>query len=332
MRRYAFDYLHSSAIYRQKGIKILLQKQMRYCDLHSDTLTAEGEKQVTKRRLIEGGCALQCFAAFVSARENRFRQAASLADSFYAFCEKEKIKPVTKAGELGSGVNALLTVEEGGAIEGSLEKLAYLHGRGVRMMTLTWNYENEIGFPAFPDYEGLFSGKYTLADRETERGLKPFGFECVEKMNELNMIVDVSHGSDKLVKDVAACSKKPFVASHSGARTALDCARNLTDEGIRLIANSGGVVGLYFCADFLSPDLSEEGQQEALLRHARAIVNVGGEDCLALGSDFDGIPENPYLKNPSCIPDFLRLLSKEFGEERAEKFAFKNFLRVLSEI
>ncbi|MDE6410929.1 MAG: dipeptidase [Clostridia bacterium] len=305
---------------------------MKYIDLHSDTLTAEGEKQITKERLERGDCTLQCFAAFISARENRFRQAASLADSFYAFCEREKIKPVTKAGEISSGVNALLTVEDGGAIEGSLEKLDFLYKRGVRMMTLTWNYENEIGFPAFPDYEGLLAGKRTLKEREEERGLKPFGFECVEKMNELGMLVDVSHGSDKLVKDVAASSKKPFIASHSGARTVLDSARNLTDEGIKLIAENGGVVGLYFCADFLSPDLSAEGQKQALLRHARAIVNAGGEDCLAFGSDFDGIPENPYLKNPSCMPDFLSLLEGEFGTARTEKFAYKNFMRVLSEI
>lgn len=305
---------------------------MKYFDLHSDTLTAEGEKQITEERLERGGCALQCFAAFVSARENGFRQAASLVDSFYAFCEKEKIKPVVSAGGMGAGVNALLTVEEGGAIEGSLEKLAYLYGRGVRMMTLTWNYENEIGFPAFPDFERLLAGKRSFTEREEERGLKPFGFECVEKMNELGMIIDVSHGSDKLVKDVASSSKKPFIASHSGARAALDCARNLTDEGIRLIAESGGVVGLYFCADFLSPDLSAEGQKEAILRHARAIVNAGGEDCLAFGSDFDGIPENPYLKNPSRMPDLLSLLEGEFGEEKTEKFAYKNFLRVFSKI
>ncbi len=332
MRRYALDHLYSSALSRQKGIKNFLQKQMRYCDLHSDTLTAEGEKQITKRRLEMGGCALQCFAAFVSARENRFRQAASLADSFYELCEREKIKPVTRSDEISSGVNALLTVEDGGAIEGSLEKLVCLYERGVRMMTLTWNYENEIGYPAFFDYEGLLKGERSFADREEKRGLKPFGFQCVEKMNELGMMIDVSHGSDRLVKDVAASSKKPFVASHSGARSVLDCARNLTDEGIRLIGESGGVVGLYFCADFLSPDLSEKGQREALLCHARAIVNAGGEDCLAIGSDFDGIPQNPYLKNPSVMPDFLERLSKEFGLERAEKFAFKNFLRVFSGI
>lgn len=275
---------------------------------------------------------MQCFAAFVSSRTDRYRQALSLVDSFYAFCERERIHPVTAAGGLKEGLNALLTVEEGGAIEGSLEKLNDLYGRGVRMMTLTWNHENEIGFPAFPDYEGLLEGKRSFSLREEERGLKPFGFECVEKMNELNMLIDVSHGSDRLVRDVAACSKKPFVASHSGARSAFDCARNLGDREIRLIADSGGVVGLYFCADFLSSDLSKEGQRGALLRHARAIVNAGGEDCLALGSDFDGIPENAYLKNPACMPDFISLLEKEFGTERTEKFAYKNFLRVFQEI
>lgn len=275
---------------------------------------------------------LQCFAAFVSSRNERFRQACSLADSFYAFCERENITPVTDARGLTSGVNALLTVEEGGAVEGSLEKLGFLYRRGVRMMSLTWNYENEIGFPAFPDYEGLLAGKRSFFERERERGLKPFGFECVEKMNELGMIVDVSHGSDKLVRDVAACSERPFVASHSGANAAYDCPRNLTDGGIRLIAESGGVVGLDFCADFLSSDLSAEGQREALLRHARAIVNAGGEDCLAIGSDFDGIPENAYLKNPSFIPGFISVLADEFGQRSAEKFASKNFLRVFSEI
>ena len=302
---------------------------MRYIDLHADTLTAEGEKQITKERLEQGGCALQCFAAFVSSRTDRFRQASMLADSFYALCEKEQINPVRDAN-LSAGVNAMLTVEDGGAIEGSLEKLESLFERGVKMMSMTWNYENEIGYPAFPDYEGLLAGRRTLSQREEKRGLKPFGFVCVEKMNELHMIVDVSHGSDQLVRDVASASKKPFVASHSGARSVHDAARNLSDEGIKLIAKSGGVVGLYFCADFLSSDLSAEGQRAALIAHARAIVNAGGEDCLCIGSDFDGIPENPYLKNPACMPDFLSLLVDEFGERRAEKIASKNFLRVLS--
>ena len=303
---------------------------MRYIDLHCDTLNPEGPLQVSRERLEQGGCTLQCFAAFVSSRTDRFRQAISLADSFYALCKREGIKPVGDSLDLG--INAMLTVEDGGAIEGDLKKLDALFERGVRMMTLTWNYENEIGYPAFPDYEGLLAGRRTFSEREGERGLKRFGFECVERMNELKMIVDVSHGSDKLVEDVAAVSKKPFVASHSGARSAFDCARNLTDDGIRLIAQSGGVIGLYFCADFLSGDLSAEGQRGALLRHARAILNAGGEDCLALGSDFDGIPENAYLPSPAAVPKLLDDFSKEFGERVAEKIASGNFLRVMKEV
>lgn len=303
---------------------------MRYCDMHADTLTAAGETQVRKERLEKGGCFLQCFAAFISSRRGGFRQAVALADSFGEYCKREGIKPVRSAEEVGEEINALLTVEGGEAIEGSIENLAALSRRGVGMMTLVWNYENEIGFPAFPDYEGLLAGKRSFFERETERGLKPFGFECVEAMNGLGMIVDVSHGSDRLVKDVASCSKKPFVASHSGAQTAYDCPRNLSDEGIRLIAESGGVVGLCFCADFLSADPTAEGQRAALLAHARAIVNAGGEDCLAIGSDFDGMPENPYLKNPACVPDFLALLEEEFGSSRTEKFARSNFMRVFS--
>ena len=148
------------------------------------------------------------------------------------------------------------------------------------------------------------------------------------------MLVDVSHGSDRLVEDAAEiCREKgfPLVASHSGANGVFDCARNLNDEGLRLIAESGGVVGLCFCADFISSDGSEEGQARALLNHAERIINAGGEDCLAIGSDFDGIPENPYIKNPSAVPRFLLRFEERFGTRRTEKFAYKNFLRVFSE-
>ena len=168
--------------------------------------------------------------------------------------------------------------------------------------------------------------------RETERGLKPFGKEAVEEMISLGMLADVSHGSDRLLKDVAMIcrGRAPFVASHSGAAEVYPHARNLTDEGIRLIAEGGGVVGLDFCADFASDDHTAEGQERALLAHAEHILRVGGEDVLALGSDFDGIPENPYLRSPADLPRFLEELSERFGAKTAEKIACKNALRVLT--
>lgn len=309
---------------------------MKYCDLHCDALTQEGEKQVTAEALRRGGCLLQCFAAFISPRERRFQTATALADDFDTLCREEGMHPVRSFSDLRPDkLNALFTVEEGGAVEGKAENIDALYARGMRMMTLTWNYQNEIGFPNFPDYEALQTGRATLDMRETERGLTAFGRAAVERMFALGIIADVSHGSDKLFYDVAALSKshdKPFAASHSGANSVYSCARNLTDEQIRMLADCGGVVGLDFCADFLSLDQSAEGQREAVLAHARAIVNAGGEDVLAIGSDFDGIPPNPYLKSPLDMPKLLEDLQREFGSARTEKFACQNFLRLFREV
>lgn len=306
---------------------------MKYCDLHCDALTNEGILQVTGPRLKEGGCLLQCFAAFVSAREGRFSSALFLTEKFRALCEAEGFQVVRRVSELnGDKINALLTVEEGGAAEGDTEKLRQLFGCGVRMLGLTWNYPNEMGYPCFPDYEGLLAGRRSLAERERERGLTPFGFECVSVMAELGMIVDVSHGSDRLFYDVAGeCKRlgKPFVASHSGADSVYCCARNLQDGQIKALADCGGAVGLDFCADFLSSEHTREGQRQAILAHARAIVNAGGEDVLAIGSDFDGIPENAYLRHPADMPLLLRDFEREFGTRVTEKIAYGNFLRVL---
>ena len=303
--------------------------------MHGDALTVEGAASVRGDTLRAGDCHLQFFAAFLREKEGRFAHALALCEKFDKLCRDENFNPVRKASDIRDGVvNALLTVEEGGAIEGSLNKLETLYERGVRLMTLIWNYPNEIGYPSFPDYEGLSGGNSSPYMREKERGLTCFGRETVERMVELGMIVDVSHGSDKLVSDVyEICRRKgTFVASHSGAAAVCPWARNLEDGQIRMIADCGGVIGLDFCADFLSENISAEGQKEALLVHARHIMNVGGEDVLALGSDFDGIPENAYMKSPAHVPLLLKEFEKNFGGRIAEKIARKNALRVLKEV
>ncbi len=301
---------------------------MKYLDLHCDALTNEGVLQVTKENLRRGGCMLQCFAAFVNVQKypaGRFSRAVLLCEKFDEMCKEEGYHVVRKFSEIEEGrINAMLTVEEGGAIEGSLEKLEALYRRGVRMMTLTWNFENEIG---------AANASAFAAPQNAQTGLTAFGKSAVERMKELGMIADVSHGSDCLVKDVAEIMRgAPFVASHSNARAVFSHPRNLGDEEIRLIADSGGVIGLNFFADFLSSDKSAAGQKTALLAHAEHIIKVGGEDVLAIGSDFDGISENPYLKNPTFVPRFIEALQKKFGGEIAEKICFKNALRVFREI
>lgn len=301
--------------------------------MHCDALTCEGAASVTAHSLRAGGALLQCFAAFVRG-EDRFADTLLLCDKFDALCLSEGLHPVRSFSDIEQGqTNALLTVEGGGAIEGDIAKLETLYRRGVRMMTLVWNEPNRLGYPAFPDYQGLSAGN--LAERETARGLTDVGREAVERMAELKMLADVSHGSDKLFEDVAEiCKRKgvPFVASHSGANAVQSCARNLTDFQIRTLADCGGAVGLVFCADFLSRDLSREGQREALLAHARRILSVGGEDVLCLGSDFDGMPPNPYITGPADVPKLLEDFERAFSARVAEKIASGNFLRVFKEI
>ncbi len=297
---------------------------MKYIDLHCDALLSP-KPCVKRENLEEGDCLMQVFAAFVSG-ERLFDKANALFEKFDEL-SKGGISPVRKFSDIQSEkINALLSVEEGGALEGSLEKLAYFHARGVRLITLTWNFDNEIGSPNFRG-----DPKF----REKERGLTAFGREVVAKMCDLSMAVDVSHGSDKLVEDVASVCKergKPFLASHSGAEAVLSHARNLEDRQIRLIADSGGVIGLPFCMDFISSDRTPEEQREGLLRHARHLLNVGGEDILCLGSDFDGTEENAFIKGPKDVPRLLSRFEKEFSPRVAEKIAKGNALRFFKDV
>lgn len=302
---------------------------MKYCDMHCDALTQEGVLQIQGDFLRKNGCLLQCFAVFLHGEKATFTQAQAQIDRFEALCRANGYRRVRKSGEVREGeVNALLTVENGAVIGNDLRDLDALYQRGVRMMTLIWNERNGLGFP---NGRGAVEGVAVRA-RERERGLTAFGVEAVERMNELGVIVDVSHGSDKLLSDVAAISKKPFVASHSNAQSAYDCSRNLTDEQIRIIADCGGVVGLNFCPYFLAEQNTAEVQREAMLRHIRAILNAGGEEVLALGSDFDGIPPNAYLPNAGELFKLFEEVEGAFGARILEKFTCKNFLRVFREV
>lgn len=300
---------------------------MKYIDLHCDALTQEGVLQVTKERLAAGGCLLQCFAAYVG--EGGFARFCTLADAFDGMCAREGYSRFTGGVPRTDALNAMLTVE-GDALCGDAGRLDALYARGVRIMGFVWNTPSSLGFPNFPDYAGLCAGRVPFSLREGARGLTRFGAEVLERMECLKMLPDVSHGSDALFSDVASF-KRPFLATHSNAASVCGWARNLTDEQIAAVAGCGGVVGLNFCADFLSPDGSAAGQRAALLEHAKAIVAAGGEDVLAIGSDFDGIPPNPYLPDPSFMPRFLEELAGAIGARAAEKAARDNVLRVFRE-
>lgn len=333
---------------------------IRIADMHCDTISALGEQeklrendhQIDLKRMAERGYLLQNFAAYVDLGDtpDGWERGNALIERFYREMEENKdlIRPITTYGEFEENrrqglMSALLTVEEGGICEGKLERLRELHARGVRMMTLTWNYPNELGYPASVDErwrEEAGKGgsdeeaflKRSLARREnSEKGLTERGRDFVQEMEELGMIVDLSHLSDEGAREVLKLTTKPLVASHSNARAVCDHARNLPDDLIRQIGERGGCIGLNFFEKFVG----KAGHEilEGLAEHAWHIVNMGGEECLGLGSDFDGIIRGEILQGAQSIWLLWEKLKESgFTERQLDGIFAGNVLRMYREM
>lgn len=326
---------------------------MKVVDMHCDTISKlmrfaewsleENELHIRLDKMAEGDYLLQNFALFVylGSGQDPYEAALQMADRFDAQMRKfpdrigqvktfEDIEKNRAAGRM----SAMLTIEEGAVIKGSFDKLKEFYDRGVRMMTLTWNFSNEIGFPNVVIPKDGSEVNHTVP--QVEKGLTDFGVTVVEEMQRMGMIVDVSHLSDAGFWDVYRNTKKPFVASHSNAREVCSHVRNLTDEMIRALGERGGVTGLNFCPDFLAsvPKGQENGGTiEAVVRHARHITNVGGMECLGLGSDFDGIPTHAELTGADKMPLLDAALEKGgFCASEREKIFHGNVLRLYREL
>lgn len=223
--------------------------------------------------------------------------------------------------EAAGKMSAVLTMEDGKAVDGKLENLKAFYDLGVRALSLTWNFENCFGAPNSQD-PAIMS-----------KGLTPFGKDAVRYMQELGMLVDVSHLSDGGFYDVAAICQKPFVATHSNARALSPHTRNMTDDMIRLLADKGGVMGLNFGPEFLNDDITDTHstveRMVAMVQHEK---NVGGIDVVAIGTDFDGIFGE--LEIGSC--DKMDLLVQGLGKGgftggEIEKIFYRNALRVMED-
>ena len=224
----------------------------------------------------------------------------------------QDVESVYESGKIG----ALMSIEEGGVLGGDLDKLKQAYQDGVRLITLTWNYPNGLGEPHCG---------------EQHKKLTPKGIEFVEVMQDLGIIVDCSHLNDAGTEQLGDILDVPFVASHSNAREVTAHTRNLPDNLIKLIANKGGVIGLNFAQSFLG--ISPVSRIDDIVKHGLYLINKGGEDVVALGTDFDGIKPNTEIKDAS---EMYRLYDafKEAGlsVEQCEKLFWKNADRLLKEI
>lgn len=329
---------------------------MRVVDMHCDTIsrllalqregTEEGLREncghLDLLRMQESGYLLQNFALFVNLKDGRdpWEEVCALYECYQRELQKnsDRIAPVLRyediaANERAGKLSAMLTVEEGAVCCGELEKLRALYEKGVRMLTLTWNFANELGSPNFD--RSLTQREAYLHTPNCRDGLTQKGREFVTEMEKLGMIPDVSHLSDAGFYDVLELTEKPFVASHSNARSVSPVVRNLTDDMLRCLAERGGVTGLNYCADFLEEQPSGKnnpGTLAAAVRQARHITNVGGIGVLGLGSDFDGIDTNAELPGAQSMERLWEALKRDgFTEAQLDQIFFGNVLRVYRE-
>ena len=301
---------------------------MKYIDLHCDTITelalrpergnlAKNNCEIDISKLQKGQCFIQDFAIWYDQKNEEapwdyFQKLLAVYQREIA--ANDCMHPILKASDIdlcekNEKIGAMLSIEGGEVIGGSLEKLQEAYDAGVRLMTLTWNYANELAFPN--GMEG------------PDKGITPVGWEVIEAMNRMGMIVDTSHLNDVGTEQILKSHALPPVASHSDARAITGHQRNLTDSLIRLFADKGGLIGLNFSNHFTGD--SEITKVENIVRHAQHIRDIGGDDVLAIGTDFDGIQPTLEIEDASQMDKLAVGLSKRgFTDDEIEKIFYLN--------
>jgi membrane dipeptidase len=238
------------------------------CDLHLDTVleiqggadlsSGNPEGHVDIARMRTGGAGLLAFACFVSGIHppgRAFREAMGMLDEIDRVCSlfdddlhKVDTADAAEAARARGKVGILPAIENGHAIESDLRKLEEFRRRGVRYMTLTHARHLEWAASSGEEWTG-------------SDGLTQFGRDVVREMESLGVIVDVSHVHPSTFWNVSRIARKPFIASHSCASALCPLPRNLTDDQIRAVAASGGMVGINFWPGFLDPGHFADGAE-----------------------------------------------------------------------
>lgn len=303
-----------------------------HCDalsklLKDDELSFEGNKpgvlDVTYGRLRESGTLLQTFAVYISSKSPGEREIDPILENIDLLYEKVLSLPdmrlVRSASDLEACMHdgktgALLSLEGIKGLQGRTSMLRILHRLGVRAAGFTWNDANWAADGVMEPRGG---------------GLTAAGAKFVRACNELGIIIDVSHMSERAFWDTAALSSKPFIASHSNAQALCNHPRNLTDLQIKAIIECGGLIGITYVPYFVRSD--GIATIDDVLAHVEHICSLGGENHLMLGSDFDGIESYvESLTHPGQVERLRNAILKRFSETQTERIMAGNavdFLR-----
>jgi membrane dipeptidase len=316
----------------------------------ADFLDGDGEGHLDLPRMKRGNLAGGFFAIFASAdREDlpddddvnpplsgqiaqapALRKTLEMASLLFRI-ELEsagRFKICRTAGEirecLAKGVMAAIFHIEGAeAIDENFKTLDVLYESGLRSLGPVWSRPNVFGhgvpfrFPSTGD---------------TGDGLTDAGKDLIRYCNERRVLIDLSHLNEKGFWDVARLSKAPLVATHSNVLAISASSRNLSDDQLKAIRDSGGMVGLNFATGFLREDgrWRTDTPLDIMVRHLDHLIKVAGEDCVALGSDFDGARIPKDIGDAAGLPNLIEALRlQQYSEKLIAKIAHENWVSVL---
>lgn len=319
-------------------------------DMHCDSLMAaefrdgptadlfdRPEQAIDIKHLLNAGAMAQFFAIFIPPQEAFTRMKnpvdgpqyiedcaqifentiARHGDVVAKACSAADVEKNRKEGKL----SAILAMEDGVEIRGDMAKLDHFYDLGVRSLALTWNFENCFGAPNSKDPHIM--GK----------GLTEFGKEAVRHMQDIGMLVDVSHASDGVFYDVCRIARLPFIASHSNCRSVANHTRNMTDDMIRELHRHGGCMGINFLPGFLDDTPGNmESRVKDMVEMALHEKEIAGIDVIAIGTDFDGMSGDLEIDHPDRMYILYDALARAgFSVDEIEKIAFGNALRIMKD-
>ena len=307
---------------------------MKIIDLHCDVLnqlsrteppiefSSSIQLQASKDKLKAGQVAIQDFAIFIEEnipQAEKFNEAMRQVELFYTnvLQPNPDIIHITdwkqvytlKEGQIG----AILSLEGCDAIGEDLLKLEVLLNAGVKLVGLTWNFENSVAFGA---------------EEDPNQGLKSFGKKVIQLLNDRDIIIDVSHLNEKSFWDVLPLAKH-LIASHSNARALCDHTRNLSDEQAIALIKQGGHIHVVYYPPFIKKD-TDYVTLDDLVQHVKYLAELVGIEHIGLGSDFDGIDRTVIgLENASQSQNLILSLLQQFSEDEVKMIASNNFLQYI---
>jgi membrane dipeptidase len=279
---------------------------VKYFDLHCDTLyeckkqgvsLAENHLNIDFRRLESFEKMTQVFAIWLDDTVH-LEEAEKKFYQLYEIYDCDLIK--------NSKVNTILSVENGVALGGRISNVEAYYNSGVRIMTLAWNGQNEL-----------------CSGANEQGGLTLFGKEVIAEMERVGMVIDVSHLNDQGFSELIKLAKRPFIATHSNSREICNHRRNLTDDQFIAIRKSGGIVGINLYPLFLNH--TDKADYDDIYKHIAHFLSLGGENTLAIGTDFDGAQMAKLWNGVETMKKlYNNLLKREFGKEIVDKIFYEN--------